>query len=128
MRLLLDTHAFLWWLAGDNALSAAARKAITEENNTVYVSAASAWEIATKYRIGKLPGVAAIVNNLGETIADQGFAVLPISLQHAQVAGMLPGTHRDPFDRILVAQSLIEKLTLISNEQPFEAFGVSRLW
>ncbi len=128
MRLLLDTHAFLWWLAGDNALSAAARKAIGDENNTIYVSAASAWEIATKYRIGKLPGVASIVGNLGGTIADQGFADLPISLQHGQVAGTLPGTHRDPFDRILVAQALLEKLTLVSNEQPFDAYGVSRLW
>jgi PIN domain nuclease of toxin-antitoxin system len=128
VRLLLDTHAFLWWLAGDNALSAAARKAIGDENNTIYVSAASAWEIATKYRIGKLPGVASIVGNLGGTIADQGFADLPISLQHGQVAGTLPGTHRDPFDRILVAQALLEKLTLVSNEQPFDAYGVSRLW
>ncbi len=114
MRLLLDTHAFLWWLAGDNALSAAARKAIGDENNTIYVSAASAWEIATKYRIGKLPGVASIVGNLGGTIADQGFADLPISLRHGQVAGTLPGTLRDPFDRILVAQALLEKLTLVS--------------
>ncbi len=128
MRLLLDTHAFLWWLAGDNALSAAARKAIGDENNTIYVSAASAWEIATKYRIGKLPGVASIVANLGATIADQGFTHLPISLQHGQVAGTLPGTHRDPFDRILVAQALLEKLTLVSNEQPFDAYGVMRLW
>lgn len=128
MRLLLDTHTFLWWLAGESALSAAARKAIADEKNTIFVSAASAWEIATKYRIGKLPGVASIVGNLGETIADQGFTALPISLRHAQVAGTLPGTHRDPFDRILVAQALLEKLILVSNEQPFDAFGVSRLW
>ncbi len=128
MRLLLDSHTFLWWLAGESALSVAARKAIAEEKNTIFVSAASAWEIATKYRIGKLPGVASIVGNLGETIADQGFTALSISLQHGQVPGTLPGTHRDPFDRILVAQALLEKLILVSNDQPFDAFGVSRLW
>ena len=128
MRLLLDTHTFLWWLAGESALSAAARKAIGEEKNTIFVSAASAWEIATKYRIGKLPGVASIVANLGGIIADQGFTALPISLQHGQVAGTLPGPHRDPFDRILVAQALLEKLILVSNEQPFDAFSVNRLW
>ena len=128
MRLLLDTHAFLWWLAGDSALSPAARKAIGEGKNTIFISAGSAWEIATKYRIGKLPGVASIVGNLGAVIAEQGFSDLPITLHHAQVAGTLPGVHRDPFDRILVAQALLEKLLLVSNEQRFEAFGVSRLW
>jgi PIN domain nuclease of toxin-antitoxin system len=128
VRLLLDTHTFLWWLAGENALSPAARKAIGDEKNTIFVSAASAWEITTKYRIGKLPGVASIVGNLGEIIADQGFTALSISLQHGEVAGTLPGPHRDPFDRILVAQALLEKLILVSNEQPFDAFGVRRLW
>ncbi len=128
MRLLLDTHAFLWWLAGENALSPAARKAIADGKNTIFLSAASAWEIATKYRIGKLPGVASIVGDLGAVMADQGFTDLPISLHHAQVAGTLPGVHRDPFDRILVAQALLEKLLLVSNEQQFDAFGVSRLW
>jgi PIN domain nuclease of toxin-antitoxin system len=128
VRLLLDTHALLWWLAGENTLSPAARKAIGEGKNTIFISAASAWEIATKYRIGKLPGVASIVGDLGAVIADQGFTDLPISLHHAQMAGMLPGIHRDPFDRLLVAQALLEKLLLVSNEKQFDAFGVSRLW
>jgi PIN domain nuclease of toxin-antitoxin system len=128
VRLLLDTHTFLWWLAGESALSPTARKAIGEGKNTIFISAASAWEIATKHRIGKLPGVASIVGNLGAVIADQGFTDLPISLHHAQVAGMLPGVHRDPFDRLLVAQALLEELLLVSNEQQFDAFGVSRLW
>ena len=128
MRLLLDTRAFLWWLAGESTLSPAARKAIGESKNTIFVSAASAWEIATKYRIGKLPGVASIVGNLREVITDQAFTELAISLHHAQVAGTLPGPHRDPFDRILVAQALLEKLVLVSNEEQFDAFGVSRLW
>jgi PIN domain nuclease of toxin-antitoxin system len=128
MRLLLDTHAFLWWLAGDEALPAGARTAIADEGNDVFVSAASAWEIATKHRIGKLPNVAAIVTDLDGAAVDQGFVGLPISLRHAQVAGGLPGPHRDPFDRMLIAQAMLEKLVIVSNEQPFDAYGVARLW
>lgn len=128
LRLLLDTHALLWWLAGDEALSRAARVAIADEANEIFVSAASAWEITTKHRIGRLPGASAILPDLDRTIADQGFAGLPISVRHAQIAGALPGPHRDPFDRMLVAQAMLETLTLISNEHPFDAYGVSRLW
>jgi PIN domain nuclease of toxin-antitoxin system len=128
MQLLLDTHAFLWWLSGDDQLSAAARSAIADEGNGIFISSASAWEITTKHRIGKLPGVAAIVTNLEGAIVDQGFIGLPISLRHGQVAGALPGTHRDPFDRMLIAQAMLENLVLVSNEQPFDAYGVGRLW
>jgi PIN domain nuclease of toxin-antitoxin system len=128
VRLLLDTHALLWWLAGDAALSAAARAAIESTDNDVFVSAASAWEIATKHRLGKLPGVAAIIPNLGATIAAQDFAALPITLHHGQIAGALPGPHRDPFDRMLIAQAMVEQLVLVSNETPFDAYGVTRLW
>jgi PIN domain nuclease of toxin-antitoxin system len=128
MRLLLDTHAFLWWLAGDAALSAPARAAIEVESNGIFVSAASGWEIAAKYRIGKLPGVAAIVGDLSGAVADQGFTDLPITLRHGQIAGALPGPHRDPFDRMLIAQAMLESLTLVSNEQGFDVYGVSRLW
>ena len=128
MQLLLDTHAFLWWLSGDDQLSAAARSAIADEGNGIFISSASAWEITTKHRIGKLPGVAAIVADLEGAIVDQGFIGLPISLRHGQVAGALPGTHRDPFDRMLIAQAMLENLVLVSNEQPFDAYGVGRLW
>jgi PIN domain nuclease of toxin-antitoxin system len=128
MRLLLDTHAFLWWLAGDDALSATARVAITDAGNSIFVSAASAWEIATKHRSGKLPGVTAIVADLDRAIADQGFIGLPITPQHGRAAGMLPGPHRDPFDRMLIAQAMSEGLVLVSNEQPFDAYGATRLW
>jgi PIN domain nuclease of toxin-antitoxin system len=128
MQLLLDTHAFLWWLSGDDHLSAAAQSAIADEGNGIFISAASAWEITTKHRIGKLPGVAAIVADLEGAIVDQGFIGLPISLRHGQVAGALPGTHRDPFDRMLIAQAMLENLVLVSNEQPFDAYGVGRLW
>ena len=128
MQLLLDTHAFLWWLGGDDSLSGNARAAIADEANSVFISAASAWEITTKHRIGKLSGVGAIVADLKAAIADQGFAGLAISLRHGQVAGALPGPHRDPFDRMLIAQAMLEDMVLVSNEQPFDAYGVRRLW
>jgi PIN domain nuclease of toxin-antitoxin system len=128
MRLLLDTHTFLWWLSGDDALSDLARTAIADEGNSIFVSAASAWEIATKHRIGKLPGVAAIVADLDGAIVDQGFTGLSISLLHGQTAGSLPGPQRDPFDRMLIAQAMLENLALVSNEQSFDLYGVGRLW
>jgi PIN domain nuclease of toxin-antitoxin system len=128
MRLLLDTHALLWWLAGDAALPRASRMAIADAGNEVFASAASAWEIATKFRIGKLPGVAAIVERLDSVIAEQGFLGLPVTVRHGQAAGALPGPHRDPFDRMLIAQALQEDMILISNEAVFEGYGVGRLW
>ncbi len=128
MQLLLDTHAFIWWLAGDDALSPAARSAIADDGNTIFVSAASAWEIAAKHRIGKLPGAAAIIMDMDRILAEQGFGGLSISLRHGLVAGALPGPHRDPFDRMLIAQAMLDDLILVSNEQPFDAYGVRRLW
>jgi PIN domain nuclease of toxin-antitoxin system len=128
VRLLLDTHAFLWWLAGDEALPTRARAAIADEINEVFVSAASAWEITTKHRLGKLPGVATIVGELDGAIAGQGFKALPIEVRHGQIAGALPGPHRDPFDRMLIAQAMLENLVLVSNEHPFDAYAIGRLW
>jgi PIN domain nuclease of toxin-antitoxin system len=128
VALLLDTHAFLWWLAGDRKLSRRARGAIADPEEDVIVSAASAWEITTKYRLGKLPGASAIVNDLAGAIASQSFTPLSVTVVHAQRAGMLLGDHRDPFDRMLIAQARSEDLTLVSNEKLFDAFGVTRLW
>ena len=128
MRLLLDTHAFLWWLAGDRKLTASARRAIHDESSAVFVSAASVWEIATKYRLGRLPGAAPIVGDLAATIASQQFKPLAITLAHAQRAGALQIQHRDPFDRMLIAQSHLEDLHLVSSEKLFDRFGVQRLW
>ena len=128
MRLLLDTHAFLWWLGGDVSLSEPAQAAIADENNVVFVSAASAWEIATKHRIGKLPSAAAIISDIDTVIAEQGFAGLLIEIRHGQIAGALPGPHRDPFDRLLIAQAVPEGLALVSNEHVFDAYGAVRLW
>jgi PIN domain nuclease of toxin-antitoxin system len=127
-RLLLDTHAFLWWLAGDGALSPLARTAIEDDGNPVFVSAASTWEISTKYRIGKLPDVGLIVADLESVISGQGFSTLPISARHGQAAGAMPGLHKDPFDRMLIAQAMVEDLVLVSNELRFDVYGVRRLW
>lgn len=127
MRLLLDTHTFLWWLAGDRALPEQVRDEIAKAQ-FVYVSAASVWEIATKYRIGKLPGAAAIVGDLSRVIASEEFTELPIGIRHAEVAGLLPGPHRDPFDRMLIAQATVDDLMLVSNEEIFDAYGAQRLW
>ena len=128
MRLLLDTHALLWWLAGDERLSVPARRAIDGEANDVYVSAASAWEICTKVRIGKLPGAAEVAADGGASLRSQGFLALPISVQDAQRAGNLPGPHRDPFDRMLIAQAQALEVPLVSNERLFDGYGVRRLW
>jgi PIN domain nuclease of toxin-antitoxin system len=128
VRLLLDTHALIWWLEGHALLSADAKAAISDEANEVFVSAASAWEIATKHRLGKLPLAGALVSALEDSVAGQGFEPLPISLRHGQIAGGLPGPHRDPFDRMLIAQALLESMVLVSNETPFDAYGVGRLW
>jgi PIN domain nuclease of toxin-antitoxin system len=128
LDLLLDTHAFIWWLSGDGRLSRKARAALAADVNGIFVSAASAWEIATKYRIGKLDGVAAVVVDVAGAISSQGFSALPIGVQHGQLAGSLPGGHRDPFDRMLIAQALLENLLLVSNDSVFDGFGVHRYW
>lgn len=128
MRLLLDTHALLWWLAGDRRLTVRSKKAIVDEDNPVFVSAASAWEIAIKFRLGKLPGAKVLVDDIAGTVAEQDFMPLSVSMVHAQRAGVLPGAHRDPFDRMLIAQAQSEGLTLVSNESLFDGYGIARLW
>ena len=128
MRLLLDTHALIWWLAGDEALGPRAREAIADEANSVTVSAASAMEVATKFRIGKLPSAALLAQDFEAIIAGQGFEELPISIRHARIAGEMNIPRRDPFDRFLIAQARVEDMTLVSNEALFDGFGVQRLW
>jgi PIN domain nuclease of toxin-antitoxin system len=127
VQLLLDTHALLWWLAGDRRLSAPARRAIENDENAVFVSAASAWEISTKHRLGKLDA-AAIAGRLGALLTSQGFESLDMTVNHAERAGALPGEHRDPFDRMLAAQAQAENLTLVSNDAAFDGYGVALLW
>jgi len=128
MRILLDTHVLLWWLSGEEALSAAARSAIADADNETFVSAASAWEISIKYKQGRLPTAANFVADLDEAIARHGFSAVPITVHHGNRAGALPLHHKDPFDRMLIAQALAESLTLVSNERLFDNYGVARLW
>lgn len=128
MRLLLDTHAFLWWLAGHSSLPVRVRAEIDTSGSDVFVSAASAWEITTKYRLGKLPQAELVASDVLLNVESQQFAPLPISVKHGQLAGALPGHHRDPFDRMLIAQAITEDLVLVSNERAFDAYGVRRLW
>lgn len=128
MRILLDTHALLWWLDGDRRLSRRARVAIADESNRIFVSAASAWELSTKARLGKLPGAVDVATDIAGAVRSQQFDALDITILHAQKAGRLPGPHRDPFDRMLAAQAQLEDLPIVTNDPVFEMFGVERIW
>ncbi|MYD96223.1 MAG: type II toxin-antitoxin system VapC family toxin [Gammaproteobacteria bacterium] len=128
MRVLLDTHAFVWWIADSSRLSKPAGRTIADEANGILVSAASAWEIATKFRLGKLPEGEALAVDVAGHITEQGFEELAIGVADAERAGRLPGPHRDPFDRMLIAQALARDLTIVSTDAVFDRYGVSRLW
>lgn len=128
MRLLLDTHAVLWWFNGDKSLSSAARAAIERTENDIFVSAVSAMEITTKHRLGKLPEADVLVVDFADMISHESFTPLAISLTHGLLAGRLAMAHKDPFDRLMIAQSLLEDLPLVSNEALFDNAGVKRLW
>ena len=123
MPVLLDTHAFLWWLSDDSQLGRKARQAMEEPENFVYVSAASAWEIALKRASGKLeaPG------EIGEWIEQSAFSDLPIEVEHAVASAELPRHHQDPFDRLLVAQAQIENMTLVARDGEIAMYDVSIL-
>jgi PIN domain nuclease of toxin-antitoxin system len=124
VRLLLDTHALLWWLGDDPTLSRGAREAIADPDALVHVSAASVWECAIKATLGKLDLGGA---DLAAEIPVNGFEELPISARHALTAGALPRHHDDPFDRMLVAQARLEELVLVTRDPAFAAYGVSTL-
>jgi PIN domain nuclease of toxin-antitoxin system len=128
MRFLLDTHTLLWSFNDSPSLSPRARKLIENGSNEILISAASGWEIATKVRLGKLPTGADLVDELERYFAQLGCDALPISLDHAVRAGSLPGEHRDPFDRMLIAQAQMENLRIVSNDRIFDAYHVERVW
>ena len=128
MRVLLDTHALLWAAYQMELLSPRARRLIQSQRNEILVSAASAWEIATKYRLGKLPFARDLVEDFVRTIASAGYLLLSISVEYALRAGRLPAVHRDPFDRMLAAQAIHEDLVLVSNDTQLDLFGVRREW
>ena len=128
MKLLLDTHALIWWFENPKLLGSQALETLSRPESEVWVSAVSAFEMRNKRRIGKLHGIDKLIDGLAAFVADQGFSVLQISLTHAELGGSLPIPHRDPFDRLLIAQSQIEGAWLVSNEKLFDEFGVRRLW
>lgn len=128
MKLLLDTHSLLWWWGGDSRLSQLARSAILDETNEIIVSAATSWEIATKYRLGK-PGfdASAHLDHL-ELLRADGFQTLPMTIDHARRAGSYDVSHRDPFDRMLAAQSELEGAPLVTCDRQLGIFPISIVW
>lgn len=128
MKLLLDTHALVWWWTDDARLPAPARSAIAAPGNIVHVSAVSAWEIATKHRVGKWPEVEQLIAEFSTLLRRSRFYPLTIAMEHAQRAGGLPGPHRDPFDRMLAAQALLEGIPVASVDRVFDDYHVPRLW
>lgn len=125
---LLDTHALIWWNLGGDQLAPKARQLLEDPTSQVFASPVSAFEIATKHRLGKLHIAVEVLAQYSSTVAKAGFRELPVLTTHALRAGGLPSDHRDPFDRLLIGQALVEDLTIISNERLFDSFGVSRLW
>jgi PIN domain nuclease of toxin-antitoxin system len=128
LRALFDTHALIWWFSDDSSLPLTAREIIADTENTLLVSAASAWELAIKFQLGKLRKVADLVTDFSGRIEREGFELLPISAEHGIRAGLLPRLHNDPFDRMLVAQSQAEEIPIITNDAMFQRYGVTRLW
>jgi PIN domain nuclease of toxin-antitoxin system len=128
LDLLLDTHALIWWMTENPSLPQSIRRLMVDKRNTVVVSAASAWEMATKIRLGRLPAASEITRNFEEYLTQSGFETLPVSAAHGIRAGLLPGPQLDPFDRMLIARAQAENLTIVSNELSFDSYGIRRAW
>jgi PIN domain nuclease of toxin-antitoxin system len=128
MRFLLDTHAFLWFILNDKALSSTARQHIIDPTNMIEISPASYWEIAIKVAIGKYMLKQLYQTFLEDQVTKNSFLILPIEIKHTAVLTTLPMHHRDPFDRLLVAQALVEQIAIISGDPQFDAYGVLRIW
>jgi PIN domain nuclease of toxin-antitoxin system len=128
MKVLLDTHVLLWATLSPDSLSRTAAEIIADEGNIVLVSAASAWEIATKERIGKLPGAEILERDFLDVMEDAGYTLLAIDVASALRAGRLLGEHRDPFDRMIAAQALAEDIPILSTDSKLDEFGIRRVW
>jgi PIN domain nuclease of toxin-antitoxin system len=128
VNLLLDTHAFLWFIGGSSSLSKKARTLIEDETNRVFLSTASLWEIAIKISLGKLTLSESFDVLIPEQLAVNGIELLDISVNHAALVANLPFHHRDPFDRLLVAQAQVEQMAVISKDEAFDAYAINRLW
>lgn len=127
-RLLLDTHALLWWLSKNPLLPVSAQNKIRSTDTTVLVSAASVWEIATKFRLGKLDVDREVVENFLYYLDQEEFQTIAVTASHGIRAGLLPGPQKDPFDRMLLAQALSENVPILSNDQALDGYGVIRWW
>lgn len=128
MKVLLDTHTFLWWIANDPQLSPRARQIMAEPDTEPFLSAASGWEMASKSRAGKLKLPADLQGFVAEQLRTNAIQVLPIHLAHALHVYTLPAHHRDPFDRILVAQSQLEKLPILTGDPLITQYAVTTIW
>jgi PIN domain nuclease of toxin-antitoxin system len=127
VRILLDTHTLIWWATDDSALSKRARRQIAQTPD-VLVSAASAWEMAIKVSLGRLPSALDLLSNFENSLSTRGFQILTITAAHGIRAGLLPGPHKDPFDRMLIAQAQAENLAVLSNDLVFDRYGLNRIW
>jgi len=128
LRLLLDTHALLWSVLDDPHLSGKARAALSEPDTEILISAVSIFEITLKHRLGKLKQAGPFARHHKRMLADLDWLPLPVGMDHAALAGSLEIPHKDPFDRLLIAQARIERVPIVSNEKQFDAFGVERIW
>jgi PIN domain nuclease of toxin-antitoxin system len=128
MILLLDTHTFLWFVLGDGRLSVKAKAAIEDPSNEKLLSPASYWEIAIKISLGKYTLSKPYAEFMEKGIGENGFVVLPIELKHTVILTTLPFHHRDPFDRLIIAQAMLEEAAVVSGDTVFDAYPVSRLW
>jgi PIN domain nuclease of toxin-antitoxin system len=128
VRLLVDTHALLWFLVGDDRCSPRARRALEDPRSTVHVSAICAAEIVTKWRLGRLPRFQTVARDVLAAVQAVGFRPLEITMAHAQYMGDLPLVHPDPWDRLLAAQAIVEGLQVVSNDECFDRLGAPRYW
>jgi PIN domain nuclease of toxin-antitoxin system len=128
LRLLLDTHTFYWWIGGKASLSANAHAAISGQQNEKYISAITIWEIVTKFRSGKEPSFGGIAADVAGAVMAQGFTELAITPRHAEVSANLPYHHRDPMDRFLIAQAIVEEMTIVTADRSFDSYSARLLW
>jgi PIN domain nuclease of toxin-antitoxin system len=128
VRLLLDTHVLIWWLLNDARLTRRARELLASPQSEVFVSSASALEISTKHRLGKLPGVTVLVEEFTTILDREQMIGLPITIEHALMAGTMRDAHSDPFDRILAAQSRIDQLSLVTGDQALKHLVPATIW
>jgi|YNPBryunderm2012_1023409.scaffolds.fasta_scaffold01898_6 PIN domain nuclease of toxin-antitoxin system len=128
MRLLLDTHSFLWFISGDERLSSTARTLIEDVHNDVFLSVASLWEMAIKISLGRLRLAQPFEAFISQQISLNRIGLLGITISHTAQVAILPFHHHDPFDRLLIAQSIVEQMPMVSRDPEFDTYGITRLW